>query len=176
MLGLIGFFDKSHADTYGIYYDDGRYLNDDRARDKQIDIQQREERDADQIISYLHRKIIHSNIDTKTERVDDRLNTEYMGSIESIVATQASYRTSEYRKQLTEDVAHYVTQVADYTLLPEYMVRSLSRAGFGDYSQVYLRMSDDHIQVISTYHHHLPDRPDYTIQQSYAPVLMDTLP
>ncbi len=174
MISLMQFFSMSKDDALGLYYDGGRYINEDRALDDKINITTWDDWSAEKIIKHITEDDM---IDTATERADDRLNNEYHQQLSAVVLKEKSYQTAEKKKEVTASIIEYASHIWDYVLLPEYLVIDAIKSGIGYLSESYIRYDDQQqkLTVLSRTSDTTIDLPDTTVEQKTVARLRNTL-
>jgi hypothetical protein len=137
MKELIEFFSSGKENATGLYYDNKWIINNDRAIDKGINLNDFETMTSDQIIKERSspsrtNQILAmtldpvsastggaygifgftdnaSIIDTPTEGMDDKLNQEYRSRVKNIIYQEKSFVTPEVKKTVEQKIVEYIT-------------------------------------------------------------------
>lgn len=142
MMQLIGHFSSSNANTYGLYYDDGWYINNDYEIDQKLEFGNLDNKElSEKVLAKEVKKIINSNfyspmsltwwpvdlaanylwilplqrksiIDTPTETIDTNLSQELEKKLSSIVYEECLYRTKEYKTKIKQSISDYIKKYA----------------------------------------------------------------
>lgn len=135
---LINYFSPGNADKNGLYYDDKRYFNNDRAIDQWVDITSIDkirgispsdvEKETDKIIKnrlyeyktqayawgtgwggYAQWKYVRKSfIDTPTENIDEELMDEVEKKMRAIIEDELIYKTSEKKKEIEKEIVEFI--------------------------------------------------------------------
>lgn len=106
---LMNYFSKSQDDTKGLYYDDGRFINDDWWIDDKLEFKDFDWKTNDQIMQKLFDPNYVHMLDSDAESMDDQLNQEYVSKIQKIVDEEIEFRKSTNKHKIEKEIFDYVS-------------------------------------------------------------------
>jgi hypothetical protein len=180
-LKMMEYYSESQGNVHGLYYKDGRYINDDRAIDKSFDLSFLDDvsLSESEVDNYVHKVLKNfygdrnwatmilgvptlytvkprkAMIDTPTETIDVSLIGEFESEFRTIVQEELSAKTVEKKAEVWKEISDFVqnfSREGGYIELPYYLVLSAKKAGLGDLEKVQLSWKDRKVAIAGQVH------------------------
>ena len=154
---IMEFYSEADGNVHGIYYKDAWIINNDWARDSEVEWTVWEWKvfnSQAEIVAYINefmsKNMTGDSVDTATESVDNYLQKEFETKFRAILKEELSPRTKQNQEKIKKDIKDFIkaqSKNGEYIELPYFMLIEARKAGLWDLQRQFFRRNEWKLEV-----------------------------